>query len=231
MANHNDPSVIAQDSWTMAKLFLALDGLYMWEFFTTLDYEWSVIQKRRPYRWTIWLYSLTRVTTLIAVVMDLISLDVTHPINCQIFAYMAIATASLLIVLRVYSEARRLTTLSSIVNRRLFIMLLCTDIVLLLIMLVGLLRWHLGDGDDSPLARFLWIQGLVWFLIATVSYFLPVVFISLNINGKYIALVQRHILIELDSDQITSSIQPHDQLHDEPHGRNVQDGVESGIEK
>ena len=25
-----------------------------WEFITTLDYEWSVIRGRRPYRWTIW---------------------------------------------------------------------------------------------------------------------------------------------------------------------------------
>jgi hypothetical protein len=25
-----------------------------WEFITTLDYEWSVIQGRRPYQWTIW---------------------------------------------------------------------------------------------------------------------------------------------------------------------------------
>lgn len=24
-----------------------------WEFFTTLDYEWSIIRGRRPYRWTI----------------------------------------------------------------------------------------------------------------------------------------------------------------------------------
>jgi hypothetical protein len=25
-----------------------------WEFVTTLDYEWSIIWGRRPYRWTIW---------------------------------------------------------------------------------------------------------------------------------------------------------------------------------
>ena len=25
-----------------------------WEYFTTLEYEWSVIRGRRPYRWTIW---------------------------------------------------------------------------------------------------------------------------------------------------------------------------------
>jgi hypothetical protein len=24
-----------------------------WEFFTTLDFEWSIIRGRRPYRWTI----------------------------------------------------------------------------------------------------------------------------------------------------------------------------------
>jgi hypothetical protein len=24
-----------------------------WEFVTTLDYEWSIIRRRRPYRWTI----------------------------------------------------------------------------------------------------------------------------------------------------------------------------------
>ena len=27
---------------------------YSWEFFTTLDYEWSIMQGHRPYRWTIW---------------------------------------------------------------------------------------------------------------------------------------------------------------------------------
>jgi hypothetical protein len=30
-----------------------------WEFFTTLDYEWSIIRGRRPYRWTIWVRTHT----------------------------------------------------------------------------------------------------------------------------------------------------------------------------
>ena len=25
-----------------------------WEYFTTLEYEWSVLRGHRPYRWTIW---------------------------------------------------------------------------------------------------------------------------------------------------------------------------------
>ena len=28
-----------------------------WEFVTTLDYEWSIIRRRRPYQWTIWVSS------------------------------------------------------------------------------------------------------------------------------------------------------------------------------
>jgi hypothetical protein len=28
--------------------------LLSWEFFTTLDFEWSIIRGNRPYRWTIW---------------------------------------------------------------------------------------------------------------------------------------------------------------------------------
>jgi hypothetical protein len=78
-----------------------------WEFITTLDYEWSVIQGRRPYRWTIWVsivllglmrptaepqtdviplqvHSLTRVATLLAVIVNMIGFDSASPINCQV---------------------------------------------------------------------------------------------------------------------------------------------------
>jgi len=79
-----------------------------WEYIVTLDYEWNVIRGHRPHRWTIWIYFLTRVATLATVVLNLFSLDVTTRINCQvtinlqfIFGYLALATSSLLIVLRI----------------------------------------------------------------------------------------------------------------------------------
>ncbi|KAI9510408.1 hypothetical protein F5148DRAFT_1180068 [Russula earlei] len=337
MANHNDPAVIAQDFWTVAKLSLAVAGLYIWEFFTTLDYEWSVIQQRRPYRWTIWLYSLTRVATLMAMVVTLIILDVTTPINCQltitfglIFSYIAIAAASMLIVLRVIAiwnrnkivsaiaistwtanvatlirsavllrgESSPVTTIgtcnipNTTANKLSLIMSLCTDIVLLLIMLVGLLRWRNEVRGEAPLARFLWTQGLIWFLIATVSYFLPVAFISLNINAAFNVMFQNpslitlsiaatrmyrtltdfgsrdmlvsmpkisgftsprtnqirfspmssdrpEVVVHIDCERYVASQTGHcnsyvitdDQQHDKPHGRNVEDDVESSIEK
>jgi len=107
MVNYRDPAKVARDLWTVVKLWHTVDGLYIWEFFTTLDYEWSVIRRRRPYQWSIWVYSLTRLATLWAVILNIIGFDVTNPINCQawltfelVFAYVAFASASLLIALR-----------------------------------------------------------------------------------------------------------------------------------
>jgi len=37
-----------------------LNSIFSWEFFTTLDYEWSVIRRHRPYRWTIWVCTETQ---------------------------------------------------------------------------------------------------------------------------------------------------------------------------
>ena len=84
----------------------SLPCVFSWEFFTTLDYEWSIIQGRRPYRWTIWvrstaslffpptdlhsdihrlqIYSLTRVAALLSVIVNIIGFDASKPINCQV---------------------------------------------------------------------------------------------------------------------------------------------------
>jgi hypothetical protein len=108
MVDFHNPAVIQEDAFAVVKLWHVVDGIFIWEFFVTLDYEWSIFQRRRPYRWTIWIYSLTRVCTLIAVSLNMLGFDSTSPIDCQlwvvfelIFAYFAFAAASLLIVLRI----------------------------------------------------------------------------------------------------------------------------------
>jgi hypothetical protein len=125
MVNYHDPVTIAREYAAVVKLWHVVDGIFIWEFFTTLDYEWDVIRGHRPYRWTIWVYSLTRVSTLLAVILNMVGFDTTVPINCQvwvtsevIFAYLALATASLLIVLRVYvSHALRSPFRSKVLNQ------------------------------------------------------------------------------------------------------------------
>jgi len=203
-----------------------VDGLYIWEFVINLDYEWSVIRGRRPYRRTIWLYSFTRVATLAAIITNTIGFDASRSINCQFwFSFTvttgngAIAAASLLIVLRViaiwnrnrivfaiamtawvasvscimraivrlhsaWSPTSRHCVVSNSIDEKInIIVTTSTDIVLLLIMLVGLLRQRFREGGASSLSRFLWSQGLIWLLLATIGHLPAVVLVSLNLNA------------------------------------------------
>ncbi|KAH9956532.1 hypothetical protein BC827DRAFT_1270896 [Russula dissimulans] len=114
MVNFRDPVVIAKDRMAVLKLWHIMAGLYLWEFVTTLDYEWSVLRGHRPYRWTMWIYCLTRVAALMAVILNLVSDDVTTPYNCEIetifglvFGYLAFISASVLIVLRIIAIWKR----------------------------------------------------------------------------------------------------------------------------
>ncbi|KAF8487295.1 hypothetical protein DFH94DRAFT_21963 [Russula ochroleuca] len=108
MVNFHDPAVVAEDNLALLKFWHVVDGIFLWEFFTNLDFEWSFIQGRRSYRWTIWIYSLSRVATLAAVVGNLVLLNLNSSVGCTfsvIFAsvasYLALAAADLLLVIRV----------------------------------------------------------------------------------------------------------------------------------
>jgi len=109
MVDFNSPKVLEQDFLAVARLWSTVDGLYIWEFITALEFEWSFIRGRRNHNWTIWIYATTRVATLIVVTLNLLSIWITTQYNCtaalivQLFVgYLAVASSSLLIVLRVY---------------------------------------------------------------------------------------------------------------------------------
>ncbi|KAI0288473.1 hypothetical protein BC826DRAFT_687204 [Russula brevipes] len=123
MVNFRDPAVVARDFLSFVKLLHTVAGLYIWEFVTTLDYEWSIFSGRRRYRWTIWIYSFTRVATLIAVILAIVAFDAKLPHTCQafvtthgVFAYLALVTAQFLIVLRIFAiwNRRRVVVATSI---------------------------------------------------------------------------------------------------------------------
>ncbi|KAF8496192.1 hypothetical protein F5888DRAFT_1890194 [Russula emetica] len=120
MVDYHNPITVAHEHRTcspinrsvfsiaeMMNFWHTVDGIFIWEFFTTLGYEWEVIRGRRPYRWTILIYSITRVATLLTIILDMVGFDSTAPIYCQIWVtftalctYTAFVSASLLIVLR-----------------------------------------------------------------------------------------------------------------------------------
>ncbi|KAH9962356.1 hypothetical protein BC827DRAFT_1197903 [Russula dissimulans] len=55
MVKFHDPVIELSDSRVEIALSTAACGLYIWEFITHLNYEWSVVQGHCPYHWTIWL--------------------------------------------------------------------------------------------------------------------------------------------------------------------------------
>jgi len=201
MVNFHDPVVVAADIRANAVLSAAVSGIYIWEFFTHLDYEWCVIKGRRPYRWTIWIYSVDRLVTLMAVIIDLVILVTTTPINCEVwivclcaFGYMTFVISSLLIILRItviwnknkfvvaFSVAVWLINASFLIygttqirdewvplafscgapniksNKLAITAMPVTDLALLFIMLIGLLRLRHRGGGRFSLGRLLWKQ-------------------------------------------------------------------------
>lgn len=100
-------------------LYATQPSLSSWEFFTTLDYEWKVIRGRLPYRWTTWvrnnrcfafvichalpladlftrqIYSIARVSALLGVILCIVIMNVTTPINCQVGTVLCIYSLGL----------------------------------------------------------------------------------------------------------------------------------------
>ncbi|KAH9958702.1 hypothetical protein BC827DRAFT_1269315 [Russula dissimulans] len=230
---HDSPQPVPTTLYTPAVInfWHVMSGLYFWEFFTTLELEWNVIRGRRPYIWTIWVYSLTRVATLANVILKLLDLDTKIPQSCQVlisldyaFAYMSLAAASFLIVLRANAIWNRRKVIMSIsfgvwgANTCLLvvgvsrlrsswspeqdhcvmtnvqtvkinaIVLLATDVVLLLITLVGL--FCLGAHGTFSLGRLLWKQGIAWLLLALVAEVPPAVFLTLNMSESLSVMFQ-----------------------------------------
>ncbi|KAI9432740.1 hypothetical protein H4582DRAFT_1089595 [Lactarius indigo] len=107
MVDWNSPQTILSNSLTLIKLIHVIDGIYIWEYFTTLWFEWDVFTKRRQWRWTMLIYIGTRLTALAGVCTELVGFNLTTRFNCQawllsvyITCYPAFALNSLLILLR-----------------------------------------------------------------------------------------------------------------------------------
>ncbi|KAH9177944.1 hypothetical protein EDB89DRAFT_1294415 [Lactarius sanguifluus] len=108
MVDWNSPQTFFANSLTLVKLIHIFDGIYIWEYFTTLWFEWEVlVTKKRQWRWTMLIYIGTRLTALAGVCTELVGFNLTTRFNCQawllsvyITCYPAFALNSLLILLR-----------------------------------------------------------------------------------------------------------------------------------
>ncbi|KAI0305173.1 hypothetical protein B0F90DRAFT_1815412 [Multifurca ochricompacta] len=128
MTNWKDPARLAEVYLDFIKLGHVLAGLYIWEFVSNLHYEWAFIVGKRKWLWTLGIYVTCRFSALLFTILNLIGMDASDPINCQVwiiwslvFASLALASGSFLIVVRI----------SAIWERKTPVILLATSIWLI----------------------------------------------------------------------------------------------------
>jgi len=115
MVNWMSPAEIAKDGEAFDRFMHTLLGLYLWEFFTSLDFDWAFISGRKAFRWPMIFYFAGRYFLLFALIGIAIALNVTEEVNCQalytynqIFGNASIGLASINLSLRtmaVWSQA------------------------------------------------------------------------------------------------------------------------------
>ncbi|KAI0703732.1 hypothetical protein BC835DRAFT_901303 [Cytidiella melzeri] len=107
MVDWQSAEEIAHDGEAFSRLMHALLGLYIWEFVTSLDFDWDFISGRKKFKWPMIFYFANRYFLLFALIGIAIALNVTTPVNCQalytynqVFGNAAIGLASINLSLR-----------------------------------------------------------------------------------------------------------------------------------
>ncbi|KAI0064386.1 hypothetical protein BV25DRAFT_1914577 [Artomyces pyxidatus] len=89
------------------KVIHVCNGIFLWEYFTTMRFEWEVFTGQRPWRWSFAIYMISRLLALGSVILTFIGFNLQTEFDCNawfrcvlVFSWFAIAFASFLLVLR-----------------------------------------------------------------------------------------------------------------------------------
>ncbi|PFH50609.1 hypothetical protein AMATHDRAFT_60714 [Amanita thiersii Skay4041] len=83
MVDWNSQAEIIKDARAFDRFIHTLLGLYIWEWFTSLDFDWQFITGKRKFRWPMIFYFLNRYCLMFALIGIAIALNVTTEIDCQ----------------------------------------------------------------------------------------------------------------------------------------------------
>ncbi|EEB94724.1 hypothetical protein MPER_06416, partial [Moniliophthora perniciosa FA553] len=96
-------AALSRDAVAFAKFMHVLFGLYVWEWFGSIDFDWELLRGKRRFRWPLIFYLLGRYSLLIALAATVASPQSNEviPVDCtslylliQIMGGMSIALAS-----------------------------------------------------------------------------------------------------------------------------------------
>ncbi|KAJ3812759.1 hypothetical protein EV368DRAFT_86485 [Lentinula lateritia] len=83
MIEWSSQAEVQLDAEVLLKFTHALMGIYVWEWFLSVDFDWEFITGKRPFRWPIMFYFANRYILFFALIGILISFDTTTKVNCQ----------------------------------------------------------------------------------------------------------------------------------------------------
>ncbi|KAF9649649.1 hypothetical protein BDM02DRAFT_1785207 [Thelephora ganbajun] len=83
MPDWESPQVLAKAGLVFSQMMFTFLGIYLWELFTTCDFEWSLIRGRRKFTWPLIFFFLTRYCILWALIGLILSFTLENRINCQ----------------------------------------------------------------------------------------------------------------------------------------------------
>jgi hypothetical protein len=92
MINWSSPQEIAHDATVFERFMHALLGLYIWEWFTTLPFDWRFISGQKKFKWPMIFYFIGRYSLLFALIGIVAALNVETEINCPaLYTFNAVA--------------------------------------------------------------------------------------------------------------------------------------------
>ncbi|KAH8983031.1 hypothetical protein EDB92DRAFT_1892108 [Lactarius akahatsu] len=193
------------------KLVHVFGGIYIWEWVSTVQFEWEVFTGRRRFRWSFVAYELCRALCLASIITLIAGFNLAQHFNCEawfravlVFSYFGIAFSSLLILLRgVAIWGRSLTVLvfscigvmqgsvvwvpainsCLITQTTRFRWGITVNLITDVILLAVMFAGVLNKRSTTGLWRVLYIQGLSWILVAVLSKILPATLSWVNIDG------------------------------------------------
>ncbi|KAI9510095.1 hypothetical protein F5148DRAFT_1282291 [Russula earlei] len=197
MINWHDPSIVLKDYIALIKLNHALAGIYIWETVFTAGFELDVLRRKRPYRWTIWLYLGTRYTGLLAFIFFFVNTDGPRLPSIHNRAFRKRAAPTTLshtlicdfapsgLTIDVFYDTTLETCIVSDTHKGLVnaVGVLVVDVVLLMTMLIGLLRC--AHKSPNGIWKLLYEHCIIWIFLALITEIPTVVFLILNLNDAW----------------------------------------------